>query len=307
MRTITFVLPLSLLLVVPACGGKSVDSEPGPDASTIVPSDGQRILFEWSHVNFAWQATVRGGFITSEGEVFQYDYFDSQPDAAAPQTRPYAGMIEAQLSAKYGLKPALLTTVDKETLLAKFAMIEGARSGTLLSQTMCADYGDTSFYGYLFDSESGTYTPVLLGRNGDMAVRNTAPQGQELMEWIRSLAGETGEASCAFQVQICGKPLCPDAGPCGENLIPAALEGEQCAAYCAAPSSCREVASCSDCNPYSPVCVIDQAGKHHCLSWYIGCESLESTSCECGGAQVCAGGRDLCRGNLESGFSCAAP
>jgi len=310
MHAISLALPLVLLFAVPSCGGKSV-SPSQADASDITPAEGQRILFEETRVSGGWggsSTTLKGLFITSDGEVFSYeDSYNTTAGQPLPDTKVFAGMTESQLTAKHGANPHLITTVDSAALLQKFSLVAGASRGTLVSQLACADFGDDRFFGYLYDPETSTYTPVPLGTNGDLAVRNTAPEGSALMSWIRSLGGQTGEASCEYRVDDCSKPSCPNAGPCGDNQVPIAKDGESCASYCGAPSSCSEVASCSECNTYSPACVIDQLGKHHCLSWYVGCESLDSISCACAGEHLCAGGADLCRGDLASGFSCASP
>ncbi len=310
MHAISLALPLALLFAVPSCGGKSVTPSQA-DASVITPAEGQRILFEETRVSGGWggsSTTLKGLFITSDGEVFSYeDSYNTTAGQPLPDTKVFAGMTESQLTAKHGANPHLITTVESAALLQKFSLVAGASRGTLLSQSACADFGDDRFFGYFYDLETSTYTPVPLGTNGDLAIRNTAPEGSALMSWIRSLGGQTGEASCEYRVDDCSKPSCPNAGPCGDNLIPVARDGESCASYCGAPSSCSEVASCSECNTYSPTCVIDQSGKHHCLSWYVGCESLDSISCACAGEHLCAGGADLCRGDLASGFSCASP
>ncbi len=306
MRTIT----LALLLALPSCGGKAV-APPPTDATVIVPAEGQHILFEETRVSGGWggsSTTLKGLFITSDGQVFAYqDSYNTMVGDQLPVTMVFAGMTEAQLTAKHGSHAQLVTTVDSSTLLQKFSLLAGASRGTLLSKSACADFGDDRFFGYFFDPETSTYTPVPLGTNGDLAVRNTAPEGSQLISWIRSLVGESGEMSCDYRVEDCGKPVCADVGACGENLVPVANHGEPCASYCGAPSSCGEVASCSECNSYAPACVLDQFGKHHCLSWYVGCESLETLSCACAGEYLCAGGADLCRGDVASGFSCASP
>lgn len=75
MHAISLALPLALLFAVPSCGGKSVTPSQA-DASVITPAEGQRILFEETRVSGGWggsSTTLKGLFITSDGEVFSYE------------------------------------------------------------------------------------------------------------------------------------------------------------------------------------------------------------------------------------------
>lgn len=301
-------LALTLLLFAASCGGKAVDSTTGGTTKPItVPATGQHVLFELSYVNFAWGLSINGAYVTDKGEVYQYDYVeDTGGNAGEPYLELVPGMTEAQVTQKHGPSPKLLTTVDPDTLKQKFGLVGGARSGALLSEYGCADYGEQRYVAYLYDDTKHLYTPVMLGTDGDLAVRNTAPEGELLLEWIRSLVGYAGDRMCQLSASACYGEMCPGTQPCDAGEVPMyPSDQDGCMTYCGSVSRCESVPSCSACEADGSACVVDDSGVAHCVSWVPGCQ--ETASCGCGGDALCAGGASYCKGTAASGFSCSPP
>lgn len=334
MRTLLLALGLSSLLA--ACGGTvdaSNDQAPAPDAGfppndsgqsvdaseaapsvdaaspessvpPTVPPQGQKILFEMSYVNYAWEPTVSGFYITADGSVFKYDYYHSSPDAGDPFVELAPAMTEEQVTGKYGPSPTLITKIDPNTLLQRFALVGAARTGTLLWQYLCADAGEARYVAYLYDPASSTYTAVMLGSSGDRALKNTALEGGELMQWLRTL-GAGSPDFCDYRVMSCDKELCDGTPACQAGEVPMGQPEQTCFDDCASPPSCEHVASCPVCTAAKAACVIDQFGLAHCMHYLHGCS--DTVTCECGGDQICAGGKSFCHGDAVSGLTCSAP
>ena len=333
MRTITLVL--ASILVIPACGGQALESQdpgvvdsgsplpdgshPTPDGSALpdatadatvppgpVPAQGQKILFELAYVNYAWGNAINGHYVTVDGKVYQYDYFGSgTSDGAIPDVQLKPNMTEAQVMDRYGVNPKLVASVDPGTLLSKFAQVGAARNGALLSQGGCADYGEQNYVAWLYDSASSRYTPVVLGIDGDWAAKNTATEGDQLIEWIRSVIGLEGTRMCQYRTSICQGTLCPGVPPCAEGSVPMNPGANGCLEYCGQPSQCEKVDSCAVCAKSKQACLLDQNGIAHCLSWISGCQ--QTVDCACGGDSLCAGMSAFCHGDAVNGLSCSAP
>lgn len=318
-----------MTLMAFGCGGKtevSADSlgetdagSTGPDAAmvsdagkdaagpTIVPEQGQKILFEVSRVNFAWGVSITGAFITVEGRVYRYDYYGtSSPDGATPYIELTAGMTEEQVTAKHGSQAVPVTMVEQASLLAHFAMLAQARNGALLTQSGCADYGADRYVGYVFDAGTKLYTPVPLGTDGDLAVRNTAGEGELLITWMRELLGEGPERSCQYRAEKCEGAMCPGTPPCAAGNVPMTWDEQGCLDNCGSPSRCGKVESCNVCKAAGAACVVGGDGVAHCVDWVPGCAGTDVT-CACGGNDVCAAGGAQCQGSSETGLSCATP
>jgi hypothetical protein len=287
----------------------NVDATTDVDASTSpvpTPAQGQRILFELSRVNYAWGQSVAGFYVTDEGKVYQYEYFGPTPwDGAEPYVELVPGMTEAQVTGKFGSNAQLVGTVDHATLLAQFGKLGAARSGLLLSEMGCADYGEDRYVGYLYDTATSLYTPVPLGTDGDLAAKNTAPEGDVLIEWIRSISGLTGERACQFATTTCGGTLCSTAPPCTSGTVPMYPSNQGCMTTCGGPSRCDHVDSCAVCIAASSACIVDANGVSHCLDYVQGCQ--QGVACDCGGIDLCAGGTAFCHGAASTGISCSAP
>jgi len=298
-----FAVMLTAVGLLAACGGKAALSDDAPGSvqpRPTTPADGQTILFERSYVNYAWAPSISGAYITRDGEVYTYDYIESEgAQAAEPYLDLVPGMTEAQLTQKHGSKPKLVATVDNSVLLEHFALVGGAQAGVLLSQFSCADYGEDRYVAYIYDPAKELYTPVPLAVDGDMAVRNTAPAAEQLVAWIGATWGQTTERPCQFRGSPCFVQPCPGAPPCEAGTAPIDPSEQGCSTSCASL-----VPGCDACAAADLTCITDQAAKAHCVGRATGC--VEAITCDCGGDAVCAGGSAYCREDAHAQLSCAA-
>ena len=304
-------LTLYMALLLSACGGEAAVSSgtsDGPDASGLdaappleptAPTPGQEILFEVRYENHAWGHEASGVFINRNGEVYTYDASDVDP---GDSTQVFAGMTEDEISARYGDAPTLLTKLDESTLLDKFSFVGAAQLGSLLSDTICADAGSTDYVAWLYDAATELYTPVALGTEGDRWVQNTAPEAASLMAWLRGFSGTS--TSCQRTLGPCGGTLCPEVPPCEDGMVPTFPTQQGCMNRCFPPTFCDFVDNCSVCDAAQLRCMLDQAGRRHCLGWIPGCS--ENIDCSCGGDALCAGGASYCRLSGTT-FSCSPP
>jgi len=273
--------------------------------SQIAPAEGQRILFEMSRVNFAWGPSTSGMYVTASGEVYTYDFYKNAPDAAAPYTNLVPGMTEQQVTAKYGSEPKLIGTIGKDELLARYAQIGDALRGMLLTQGLCADYGMDRFIGYTFDVSTSTYTPVMLGIDGDMSMHNTSTAANDLITWLLDKAQWTGTRSCQYHTTSCAGELCPGLPSCTKGQVPIYPSDAGCLKNCGSPVQCTSVSDCSVCAKANHACLIDPDGARHCAYWAENCNG--AIGCECGDDSLCAGGKAYCHGTAAEGISCTAP
>jgi len=169
----------------------------GPAPCVACPDITQQILFEMNYYNFAWTPTLRGFYVDRDGNVYSYAY---EPDGVTyDMTNPWwQTFTEAQLLDRYSHNPALMSTIDPDTLYEKYLLIQPAHAGTLSSPMVrCFDFGIAYYVAYTFDPLSGTYTPVLLRQMGDVAQTNFSPEAKALFEWMRSLEGG-GDDLCDY-------------------------------------------------------------------------------------------------------------
>jgi hypothetical protein len=224
-----------------------------------------------------WNATLQGIYVTADGAVYSYDYFAGSPDPDVPvphfqATAPPGPTTESQLAARYGASPQQIGTIAEDVLAARFAEVGNAQAGVLLQNVHCYDSDAVSYIAWLYDTTTSTYSPVVLGADGDVAFRNTATAAAGLVDWLVTLYGQT--RICQF-----------------ENV------------------DTTRVASCGDC-PAEDACVVDCTGIYNCQRYWFGvtCPSgSDPLSCDCVGAQVCAAGSSWCGGSPGTGLTCAAP
>ena len=150
------------------------------------------VLLEIEYVNYAWVPTFKGFFLDAQGDIYSYDREGAQwPD------RDSQVLTEKQLLDKFSLKRELVQSVGgpaATSVAAKIALINQSQ----LSQpkTECADAGVLTYRAYTHGAIDGTYVPVLLRAEGDVARLNTSAAAQELIAYIRSLELITEMLGC---------------------------------------------------------------------------------------------------------------
>lgn len=292
------LLLASVLALLVGCGGRTSDLaaeatdaavDATPDVGPAVIPAGQRVVFEADYQNWAWGYACGGVYVTADGTLHSFDC-SGTATVDGPRRRP--GMTEADLLASYG-KDTVIGKVPVALLVEKFGLVSSAERGALTMESMCADAGTRTYRAFRFDPATKAYAPITLGADGDLAMRNTEPSGETLVDWLAALAG-TGRDSCSPTKGVACVG-CASTG-CDKSWLTRACDGS-----CVMPSRCESVSSCAACGS-GQACVLDGAGRAHCSS-----ATCSPTTCECAGDSLCAGGKSWCKGSAAGGFRCEQP
>ena len=283
---------------VGAAGSGGVVHDSGVDAapSDAAPPPGQKILFEVTYENYAWGKNLKGVFITADGKVWSYDFYAGDAGGLPPAVVYPA--TETELRARYGTDPVNTGSVPLAELFAHFAWVQSTAGGVLLRQMSCADAGDTTSIGYLFDEATARYQPVILGREGDQSAKNLAPKAADLVAWLAPYAKLP--TTCPFQGEVCTGASCPAPAPsCPTHQVPKVVGG--CWSSCVAIDRCLAVTDCAQC-PAGMVCATAADGSAHCLQTI--CASADA--CACPFTPPCAGGAAFCTNTGPMRVKCGA-
>ncbi len=276
---------------------------------------GQTILFERSYVEFAGRVLANGAFVTADGQV--YRYHTEVPEDSAEQLELLGRtdqMTVEEITAKHHTTE-LVATVPEAELQQMASLLEAARQGALVYTNCCIDGGEVEYIAWEYDEASDLYAPVVLLADGDICVRNLAPEAGQIADWMHSLINDEPRTCNAGAGSQCTGATCAETPPdCGESLLPKVVDG--CwDGDCVSTTSCGFVPSCEDC-PDHTICVVGTDGLPRCSR--AGCPDEgctltsciptgEEVTCDCAGHRICAGGREWCQGSPTEGFRCSSP
>jgi len=194
---ISFGAAVALVAALCLASCSILDSNPAGTTAKAAPWEPpaeQDVLFEVSHVNFAWGYYLGGFYIDRDGDIFAFgrDNDDERWQPADPDH-----LTAQDLQNKYSIGRTLVGSVDLVTLDLMTDLIPIARDGELSEPvSLCADYGGRSWRAYVMDESTGEYESVLLYAAGDWASRNLSYGAAELVNWLRNLNGESGQIDC---------------------------------------------------------------------------------------------------------------
>ncbi len=275
-------------------GGSGGTATGGSGGTTVTPPPDQTILFEVSNENYAWGQTLNGIFVTVEGDVYAYDYFEGNPSGELPPPA-FQHMTEQQLRERWGTVKGPIANVPVDELYAWHASLPSVAEGIILRDWGCADAGERTFLGYLYDPGTKQYSRVVAGVDGDLAGRNLATQANELVRWLAGVAGV--ERFCEFQGVECTGAVCLAPSPvCDPGQVPSVVNG--CWGSCVPVNRCLQVSDCSVCE--GQPCATSADNTFHCPFNYCA-----GPPCQCP-TNPCGGGEDVCKGDFAD-VSCTAP
>jgi hypothetical protein len=144
------------------------------------PNAGQRILFQVEYINHAWGFDHRGIVIDSSGNV---GYFKFPESWHSPDTASW--ISGSEMNDNLTQLDTVCCTLDKNTVLKYFSMLENVSEGQLSKpyNTMF-DAGETTYSGYLYDSNTNKYKHVLVKRVGDWSIDNYSPEAEDVYTWL---------------------------------------------------------------------------------------------------------------------------
>lgn len=150
-----------------------------PADTTSLPA----VIFEVEHINYAWGYTHYGIYIDNAGNVYHYDR-KRQPWKYNAQTV----FSELELLDKFSIEKTVLQTLSINDIQQRYTTARRSDVAMLNKpEYRCADAGVTSFWVYEWNTETKRYSRTLLTSAGDVTRKNQNRDGQELVQWLRSL------------------------------------------------------------------------------------------------------------------------
>jgi hypothetical protein len=209
----------------------------GTSLSGQMPPPGQVILFEVTYHNTGWDNVFSGIYLTRDGEVYAFDYYETNSRSAIPSGLGSA--TAADLRARYGDSPRLLGSIAQALLFEKYATVQATKTGLLVRARTGNDMGQTLFWACEYDAQTETYSQVTLGGWGDHRVWNLSPAAQPVVDWL-----------CEFlsREPVVGDPdivpeAVPDCGSCDgvETMCVSSGDGVK---YCSSRDGCTRGCEC---------------------------------------------------------------
>ena len=142
-------------------------------------------LFECYEVSFAWGTVFNGFVVDDAGRVWSYDRARGRsardvtwnPKPTSEGRFDGAALRAKFLQAESHLQLPLVIVKQRE------ASIRGAGAGQVSSTHAAFDAGNRGCLAYLWATET-EYETVELGNEGEMTVKNSAPEARELASWL---------------------------------------------------------------------------------------------------------------------------
>lgn len=144
------------------------------------PNANQQILFQVDYVNYAWGYSHNGIIIDSSGNV---RYFKIPKNWHYSDTASY--ISESDMNENLEQLDTVFFTIEKNTVLKYFSMLTKASEGQLSKPyNRMFDAGETTYSGYLYDSNTNKYKHVLVKRYGDWSIDNNSPEAEDIYNWL---------------------------------------------------------------------------------------------------------------------------
>lgn len=153
----------------------------GPTAT--VEDIQQQYLFEVERVSTAWSFYWVGLVVERDGSVYAFDHSHTGWDRTSSTL-----FTEDELEEKYSYSRRLIGHVGPATLLTQFNRIRnvGNRFASPPDR-VCNDAGVLSYRAWRYHDPDGSYQPLTLREEGDVARQNTSAAAQLLAQWLREL------------------------------------------------------------------------------------------------------------------------
>jgi hypothetical protein len=256
----------------PDGGSSPHEPIPGPD--------GEEIVFQVTHANFAWGRVSEGFFINGRGEVRRFDSFDSKDHERYPLALPPKPR-HGDLLKSYGLHPEVVSVLPAAEVAAYQALAQVARNAPLVCGQTAMDAGGTGYQAWVMGGD-GVYSAIEIGGEGDISCRTLSPAGMRVKRWLQRVTGMT-----SYMGELPARDC--KARPCGR--------GEDCFSV----TFCKAVPDCSWCHD-GTACVEGPDGAKHCSlgdRW-----RCNDQSCGCFGHAICPGGEQDCRQASGGALTC---
>jgi hypothetical protein len=141
------------------------------------------VLLESYTVEMTWGYQVSGMYIDADGSVWAYEHTGTPwyPEKLKPGELSVRDMLTKHKN------PRQIGSVDPTHLRDVAAMIKPAARGKI-TRVAGPGVGTGSLeVAYLFDPHSSVYHEIVLAGQGDRVARNSAPEAQLLIDYLRDV------------------------------------------------------------------------------------------------------------------------
>jgi hypothetical protein len=151
-----------------------------------IPALKQKIYFEKHYVNMAWIPQSTGFLIDSTGSVLQFNWievshvwYDPDSTGTVSSTNMDKNISYCQIAGYH---------INADTLKHYVAKITEASKGRISDpQHVMADAGTTTYSAFIFDQKTNRYKQVLIKTEGDIFTTNSAPEANEIYNWLKRI------------------------------------------------------------------------------------------------------------------------
>jgi len=151
-----------------------------------IPVLNQKIYFEKHYVNMAWVPQSTGLLIDSTGSVLEFNWKEVSHVWYDPDSAGYISSTDMDKNSSF-CTPAGYH-INADTLKLYIAKIAGASKGSISApQHVMADAGTTTYSAFIFNPKTNRYKQVLLKTEGDIFTTNSAPEANEIYNWLKRI------------------------------------------------------------------------------------------------------------------------
>ena len=148
-----------------------------------IPCAKQDILFEKHYVNSAWIPQSSGFLIDYMGNVLEFKWVEVLHIWFDPDSTGNISSWNMEKNISYC--QIINYKINMDTLKYYVNKICAASNGIISEpQHVFADAGTTTYSAFIFNERTNQYKQVLLKKDGDISITNSAPGADEIYHWL---------------------------------------------------------------------------------------------------------------------------
>lgn len=167
------IISALILILITSCNSESPDFK-------------QKILFEVHYTNWAWGYQNNGFLIDSLGYVSAFDLSKKTIEWNSPDSTGY--ISKEKMDQNLSFCDSVITQISSDSLSHYVGKIWEASKGKLSKPEMqMADFGEISYYAYIFDANTNRYKRVTIKQFGDWMINNSSSEAEEIYNWLNRI------------------------------------------------------------------------------------------------------------------------
>ena len=180
--TNTLIVTVFLLSLM-SCKSSSNDNE----QETQIPL-APNFLFAITHDNYAWGESHTNVYIESDGNIY-LSVNNPAIDSILEENQWYPA---ADLHQRFEFEPTVINEISPDELGNMFELVSQVNPAQMSEPSyICADFGVTRFWGFIFDTSTNQYRTVLLAERGDRSRFNGGQESVTLTNWLAEVATDS--------------------------------------------------------------------------------------------------------------------